>query len=482
MIMRTKKYSVLLVLFIAGTYILACNKKWDEHNEITDVAISNNLYQAISKNTGATKFSELLVKSGFDKVISASKNYTVWVPTDAALANLDPAIVNDATRLKAFVGNHIANLAYITGKADERIPMLNGKYILFAGSKFDAATITTPNLYAANGIFHIIDKFVPSVENSYEFLVNSNANLLFKTAVTTLNYTFFDSTKATQIGVNPTTGAPIWDSTGAKILRNRFLDRVQNIAKETEEFTVIVLNDAAYTTEFNKLTPWFVTTTADSTNNLASYHLIKDLAFKGAFSATQLPDTLVSQFGVKVPIDKSKIVASYKTSNGYVHVMSQVNFTLANKFPPIIVEGENPAGFATNDRGFNTYYRILNTPNGTTFRDIYMRDYGFAQYFIRYRVNGLSNMRYNAFWVAVNNGQVAPLWQQRLAIDSSNNVTTFPYRTVPYRDYSEISLGQFTINNYRNAFNMFVVGPNVTSTSGGSGSITLDYIKLVPAF
>lgn len=482
--MLKKRYGVLLVLLIAGTYFVACNKKWDEHNEITDPAIANNLYQVISKNASLSKFSALLVQTGYDKVIASSKSYTVWVPTDAALATLDAATTGDAAKLKAFVGNHIANLAYTTTGTDQRVPMVNGKYNLFTTNKFDSANISTANLYAANGVYHIIDKFIPRTDNCYEFVLNSTSVPLFKTAISTLNYIFFDSTKATQIGVNPLTGAPVWDSTGAKIVRNSFLDKVQNVSDEAGQYTLFVLTDNAYTTEYNKLTPWFKTTTVDSTNNLSAYHLIKDLAFKGAYTAAQLPDTLLSAFGVKTPIDKSKIVASYKTSNGYVHVMSQVNFTLVNKFPPIIIEGENPTAFATTDRSFYTYYRVRNTPGGVTFRDILMQNYGYANYFIRYNVANIYSMRYNALWVSVNDVQTTPLWAQRLAIDSSNNPSmpaTFT-QTIAYQNYAEVALGQFTINNYRSSFNMFVLGPTTSSTTSGINSISLDYIKLVPAF
>lgn len=483
----TNRYGILLVLFLAAGYFIACNKKWEEHNEITDPAIANNLYQVISKNASLTKFSEMLVKSGYDKVIATSKTYTVWVPTDQALATLDAAIVSDSVKLRAFVGNHISNLSFPTGGVDQRIAMLNGKYNLFAGTKFDSATISTANLYAANGVYHIIDKFIPRADNCWEFVNNSTAYPLFKAAVTSLSYTFFDSTKATQIGANPTTGAPIWDSTNAKFERNAFLDRVENIANEANEYTVFVLADNSFTTEYDKLSPWFKTATnnADSTKNLASYHLIKDLAVKGAYTVAQLPDTLLSTFGVKIPINKTKIVASYKTSNGYVHVMSEVNFTLTNKFPPIIIEGETPSGFATSDRGANTFYRMRVNPNtGTTFKDILMQNYGFANYFIRYRLQSVPSMRYNASWVAVNDVQTSPLWAQRLAIDSSSNPSmpaTFT-KTIAFRDYSEVSLGQFNIANFRRTFDMFVIGPSTSSTVSGINSISLDYIKLTPAF
>jgi hypothetical protein len=382
------------------------------------------------------------------------------------------------------VGNHIANLSYPTGSPDQRVPMLNGKYILFSGNKFDSANIINANLYSKNGVYHIIDKFIPRKDNCWEFVNNSTDYTLFKSALISLNYTFFDSTKATQIATDPLTGNPIWDSTNAKVIRNSFLDNVLNIADETNEYTLIVLTDGSFTNEFNKITPWFQTRTGniDSSNNLASYHLIKDLAISGSKSMAQLPDTLVSKFGVKIPIDKSKIVASYKTSNGYVHVMSQVDFNLTDKFPPIIIQGENPTSFATTDRSFYTYYRTRTNPNtGVIFKDILMQNYGFTNYFIRYSIPAVPAMRYNVSWVAVNDVQTKPLWTQRLAIGNISD-TTFIADTIAYKNYSEVPLGQFQLDSYRNRLNLFLIGTSSSSTSGGTNSISLDYIKLTPAF
>jgi len=478
--MYKKRFKVLLMLtMVAGLW--ACTKKWDDHTAITDEAINNNVYEAIAKNSNLKTFTSYLVKTGFDKVISTSKVYTVWAPTDAALTSLDASIVNDDVKLKAFVANHIALLSYPNVTTAKRIQLLNSKYVVFGANKFDSANIVTANQYAANGLYHTIDKFIAPVDNCWEFIQKTTLANLNKTALLNLNYIAFDSTKATQIGVNPNTGAPIWDSTNGKVTRNRFLDLAENIADESKEYTVFLLNDAAFTTEHDKLKPWFVTTTTDSTNNLAAYHLVKDLAIPGLYTASQLPDTLVSKFGVKVPINKSAIVASIRTSNGIVHIMSGMNFTLANKFPPIIIQGERPNGFAA-DRSTFIFYRVRTNPTtGATFNDIIMQNYGFANYWVNYRVNNMPSMRYNAFWVAVNDVQSTPLWQQRLSIDSSNNATTFPYVTVAFNNYNEISLGQFRINNYRN-LNLFVVGPATSSTTGGANSISLDYIKLVPAF
>jgi uncharacterized surface protein with fasciclin (FAS1) repeats len=476
---------LLIAIAIAG-----CKKVWQEPTSGGDPNLTINLYQAISKNANTSVFAGLLVKSGYDKILSASKGYTVWAPTDAALASLSTAVTNDSVKLRKFVANHIANGSYIAGSSTAvRVPVLNGKYVNTIALQFDSATISTANSYASNGLYHVIDKYIPARDNCWEWVRNSTTTANSTAFFISQDYNFFDSTRAVQIGVNPITGQPVYQSGTGIVVKNRYLENAVNVNDETNEYTFLVLNDASYTTEFNKLSPWFKTTTVDSTNSLTGFWSTKDLAVKGAYTATQLPDTLISQFGVKVPVDKSKIVASYKTSNGWVHVMSQVNFNLIYKFPPIIIQGENPDAFAA-DRSSLTFYRVRTYPASVTpppsgtqgsFKDILLQNYSYASYWIRYRAIGLNSMKYNAYWVAVNDVQTTPLWTQKLCVDSSNNPTTFPYVTVAYQNYSEVSLGQFTINNYRDV-RLFVVGANTSSNAGGSVSINVDYIKLVPAF
>ena len=477
-----KRYHILIISLVVITGFLACKKNWNEHDQIVDPALKNNLLQAIKASPNLTKFTDLLIKSGFDKIISSSKTYTVWAPTDQALQSLDPSIVSDSVRLKQFVANHISNQSYLVGSYPAtRIKMLNGKFNTLAGNKFDSANITTPNQYSNNGVYHIIDKFIPRIDNIWEFINNNTtAAPLMRNFLLSLNRNVFDPAHATQTGVDPLTGLPVYDTTSGIVVRNGFLDSAANVADETTQYTMILLTDNAYNTEFNKLKPWFKTSSIDSTTRLTGFWLVKDLVVKGLYTPDQLPDTLLSRDSVKIPMNRSSIIATYKTSNGIVYIMNQVNFNLTYKFPPIIIEGEFPNAFSA-DRSINTYYRIRNNPvTGLNFEDILMTNYNIANYNILYR-RLVNSMRYNAYWVAVNDLQTTPLWQQRLGIDSINNLTNLPYVTVAYKNYNEVSLGQITINNYRN-LNMYVIGPPVASNGGNIDAIVLDYIKLVPAF
>ena len=73
--------------------------------------------------------------------------------------------------------------------------------------------------------------------------------------------------------------------------------------------------------------------------------MVKDLVVEGLYTIDQLPPVLTSKFGVKIPIDKSKIVETRKMSNGIAYVFSGINFNVKDKIPTVVVQGENYRGF-----------------------------------------------------------------------------------------------------------------------------------------
>jgi len=311
---------------------------------------------------------------------------------------------------------------------------------------------------------------------------------MMKAYLNSLDTLILDSSRAIQTGVNPLTGQPVYQPGTGYVSHNAFLDLVMNVSDESNQYTLILLTDNAFTTEYNKLTPWFKTSSADSTKGLSSFWLVKDLAFKGLYTPAQLPDTLLSQYGVKVPT-KAAIVASYKTSNGIIYIMDQVNFAKENKFPSIYIQGENPTRFQA-DRSANTFYRIRYNPvTGKNFNDILLSNYNFKDYFIAYLQNNINSMRYKAYWLALNDLQTgtasSPLWQQRLGNGYFRNdtafVSNFAAVSVAYNNFNEVYMGQFTFTSYGSQY-FFVTGPSVATTTGNTDAITLDYIRLEPAF
>src|ERR1044072_1238146 len=158
-LMRKRVYTILFAGALATMGLYGC-KKWDDHNAITDESLTSNLFEKISTDTSLSRFTELLTKSGYDKLLASSKTYTVYAPDNAALAGLDAAIVNDTAKLNKFIGNHIGNQVYLTSttSATQRIAMVNGKYHNILGTTIENVDIKRADLRAKNGVLQVIDR------------------------------------------------------------------------------------------------------------------------------------------------------------------------------------------------------------------------------------------------------------------------------------------------------------------------------------
>ena len=512
-----KKYIVLLVcLMSAGLF--SC-KKWDDHTAITEQALNENLLEQINKQTELSKFSEYLVKTGLDKEISSSKNYTVWAPTNTALATLAADVVSDTAKLKAFLLNHISAQLFFTRQAQDtvRVQMMNGKRVSAYRTKFDEATITKADVYVRNGVLQIIDKMVPPLMSVFEYM-NSAPLYAQNKYLTDLTYNFQDPAKAELDSINPVTGNPVYKP-GTGIVRvNAFRTKVYDVANEDSLYTYIVLSPAAYTTEIAKQLPYFKSVVPNLADSNAAWNVSKDLALKGVYTPTQLAAGVVSKFGVRVAVTASGIVATQKLSNGVLYIVNAVTTTLADKIPAVFVQGEAPYSIKSNETRYLTklFFRQRATPAGVPFTDMYLNlGTSGANFWLDYITNDLYAGKYKVYIVALNDktisgqgddtyGTDSTLQQitQIFPNDSTGSATFVPAFRVqtgikPYT-YTETFIGDYTNNSYdagifrpasltgasarisRGTTRIRLLTP--LTLTGIPYNLTCDYIKFVPQF
>ena len=466
--------SALLVLLIAS----GC-KKWEDQLAVTHPQVNRTLMEQITSDPNLSKFREMLNRTGYDQDLASSKNFTVFAPTNAALASVDPALTDDLTKLMKFVGNHIATQTYFTkeaGASTLRIKMLNGKYNNLTATTIGDVKIAAADKFMKNGALHVIETALPALDNVWETLVN-DASLPAKQRayLQTLYRNVYDVTNAIQIGVNPVTGAPVYQAGTDSIRSNQFWRNVYDVRDESKEFTFFVMQDTAWDAEMTKLNPYFVTTTADSTKELASWEIAKDLAFSGAVTAANLPDTLASKFAIRVPA-KGMVIRTVKTSNGLIHVMAKVDVPVRNRLKTFVIQGEDYRYQSTDKRSVTYFRDRFNGLTGTDFRDVLVFNHGVATFNMNYSIFGVNSIKYRAYWVAVNDFQTTT-YTQLLGIGTPTS-TILPYTTVAVNNYSEVLLGEFTMARYNHFLDIFLTAANTTVAA--TNPIVCDYIKLVP--
>ncbi|MBL7739936.1 MAG: fasciclin domain-containing protein [Chitinophagaceae bacterium] len=471
------------IICLSGAFTLfvtGCKKQTDDHNAITDDALKNNLFELISANPDLSTFTNYLKQTGYDQVLASSRNYTAFAPTNTVLATLDPAISGNADKLKKFIANHLAGQLYYTTTVTTaaRILMQGGKYNNMLGSKIGEANITGKDKYASNGVLQVIDKLLPALDNCWEFLNNSPlAPVKQKNFMLSLFRNVFDTTNAVVIGVNPVTGDPIYQPGTDSVYTNLFWNSVHDLRDESKEFTLFMLTDAAWDAEVNKYKLYYVTGTADSTTNAASWSVVKDFATDKVYDPASIPDTVLSKFGTKVPVSASAIMQTIKTSNGIIYILNQADVQPFSKFKPYLIQAESYAA-TSHDRRGNTYFRDrFNTVTGKDFTDVLVLGHGVALFNIRYDIREVPSIKYKAYWVAVNDFQTAT-FTQKLGIGTATS-TTFGYTTVALNNFNEVYIGEFTMSQYRPLFNIYLTAAN--STTAAANPLVCDYIRLEPS-
>ncbi len=476
---RSTSLGIALLAFMV-VFTTGCKKMDKERNAITDPSLQKNLFEAISASPEFSVFSKYLVQTGYDKVLSTSKAYTVFVPTNEAMILIDASIIGNAAKLKQFVANHITEevLSYSAATVNRRVQMANGKYNAIGTMAFENATVTHPNRYASNGVFHGINMGVNALENCWEFVTeNSSSPVKQRMFLKSLFTNVFDPTNATIIGIDPNTGEPRYQKGTDSVYTNLYWRNVHDLRNEKKQFTVFVLADGGWDAEQTAQSKYFALGTPDSTAYATSWNIVKDFAVDTAYSLASLPDTVVSKFGAKLPINKASIASVIKTSNGYVYVMKTLPVGFAQKFTTRIIEGEKYVASSV-DRRSNTYFRDrYNDVSKKTYSDVLVLNHGVALFNLRYDVPEMPAIKYKAYWVAVNDFQTAA-YTQKLGIGSPL-ATLLPYVNVAANVKTEVYLGEFTMTRYSPVLSLFLTAAN--STANASNPLVCDYIKLVPS-
>ncbi len=468
--MCLKKFNCLFILFT--TFLLGSCEPWNDRIAATNASLERNAFEEISLRSNLSKFAELLVKTGYDKVISGSQNFTIWAPTNDALQSLDATIINDAVKLKAFVGNHIANQAYYA-KTGQRVKMLNGKYNNFFNKQLDLAKITEADLVVKNGVIHALGGYIIPLQSIWEFVNATKSEYKQNDFVSKLNYFAFNPSTAIIDSISSSTGRPIYRPGTGIEQRNTFTNNVYDITDESKEYTYLILSDAALAVEVAKLNPYFKTSTTDSTYNQSAWKVVQDLALQGVYKMEEVSE-LFSKFNVRIPIDKSAIVKTVKLSNGVAYVMNKVDFKKEEKFKPMVVEGEDVFSRLSTTSSTATFIRERFNPiSNVKYRDIGVVGHGVTNYWLSYRLQGVPAMKYKVYWVAANDNVPTATVNQRLAMGTLTSAT-FPFVAVPLNNFQEVLLGEYTTTSF-GTLDMYLI-------ANATNSLILDYIKLVPVF
>lgn len=348
MIHFRKNSFVLLAVSLLLTFSSCYDKVWDNYlsgNEKSD----KDLSFVAKTNKEISIFNELLQRTGYDKVLQQSNNFTVFAPVNSAWSGVDTTGIK---RMRKIIGTLIVYKSYYTAQKSNfnTFKCVNGKVIYYdtATETINGAKIVVPDLLASNGVLHITDKIAERKENIWDYIAEKSGYNQIN-FIDSLSTRVMDLEKSIAVGVS--NGLTIYDTVWT--YKNEFLDKYP-INNEDSLFTYVVLENQGFGILYNKYKPYFKQSTESATDKVTRMNICQDFVFKGIVDITR-NDTLVNINGLKVPFRDVNILDSYNASNGRVYVISTSNIRLKDKIKPIKIEGENFTSAFNKDYVFTRY-------------------------------------------------------------------------------------------------------------------------------
>jgi len=469
--------------------MISCSNPWDDREDNGDENLSITLSEALTNRAETSEFGKLLVETGYDKILATSKTYTVFAPTNTAMSQVSTDILDDPEALKQFVGNHIALTTYSSVRSEDetQIKMYSNKYLLFKGSTtIDDAAIVTADHYAANGVFHVIDKPLTLKMNIWQY-INSRAgsSAMSDYLLSLKQFSIYQADSIAKVLSVERGAGYLSDS-----LTNSYLKNVYNLNNEKNSYTLFLMEDAGYNSEVDKMKPYLIKPSndpdIDSTAIYSKYFTVRDMAFGKKYELDELPATLTSKYGVEFSVDKTQIVGQpIHLSNGIVYIMKKVDVLLTKRLLPTKIEGEK--NFSHFNGSSNAiYYRERKDQFGV-YNDVLVLNPGVPNFMLNYTAKELYSTTYNVYWRAIN--EQTNVFSQSIRFAGKyeiiNNTVTvsdiignIAPTAVQVRFREEVLVGQITLGKARNIDLISLIGAN--NSTNGNNSLTLDYLKLVP--
>lgn len=480
----TLKYMGVVVVFLLS--LASCTKKWEDHFGSTSA--QKTLYELISENSDFSTFTDLLNKSGYAESLKASKNYTLIIPTNEAMAAAKADYdFTDTAVVKSFVGYHIINSIYNVNTGVDTVKALNmrNKYVEFTHGEFDGVVPTQSNLIASNGIYHVVGQPLKPLQNIFNLLKSKFFSTKQVEAIASFDTVHLDGETMTYHT------SPIWIS-----------EVRRNMTTESRKYTYFVVDDESYEAEYAKLKPYYTTayeegntTRPDSTTTFFTKKaVLRDFMVEGDLSPETLAAGVVSIAGTAFQLDPADIISRTKTSNGAVYRVKHLTYKLSDQIKQIKVLGIDPRGYKQNDKRGNIFFRDKRDMNGALYQDIEIYDHKVTSFYAKYRALSMTVGKYKVYGRAImglaGDPQTAVFTQYVHFFDPSivavnepdlykrpvfnylgNADTRMAFEVQPLNP-NEVYLGEVTQDVYGNM--------QLLVMCNGTGPIILEYLRFVP--
>jgi uncharacterized surface protein with fasciclin (FAS1) repeats len=326
------KYTILSLLCLP--LLIASCSDWDTHTAITDPNLGKSALEVIQGDAELSIFYDMVVKTGYDTILTEYPACTVFAPVNSAWSSVD---TDSLDVVKGIVGSMITSRKFRAGDATFTGKMLtvNGKSMKFdaTAKTFENASILIPDLVSSNAYIHKVDQVVRRKDNVWEYL-QKHTEFKQVSELMRMNTQVMDPDKSLQIGIDDD-GRIVYDTVWMET--NALLQQFP-MNHEDSTFTYVIVKDQAYDNMVSKYLPYFKTASTSTTDSLVRYNVCADYLFRGAIS----PTDQLNVNGVLVPLSSAiQQQTPVECSNGRIYVIDAASISMSKKIQPVRIEGED---------------------------------------------------------------------------------------------------------------------------------------------
>jgi hypothetical protein len=222
-------YTVFFILLLAS-----CTKEWDDHFTVYPETVDQNVWDAMSDDPEIADFINLLEEFQYDTLFQSDIPYTLFVPSNDALAQYLSLNEVDTTLLNYHIVTHFIQSASIEGK--RKVQTLSTKYALFerAGTQttLDGISLKNESPLYNNGKYFVLEEVAKPLPNLYEFYKVNNPVL--RDYIDSQDSIILDRERSKPIGFDDD-GNTVYDS--VNIVYNLFEAEYFPVSVESRNYT-----------------------------------------------------------------------------------------------------------------------------------------------------------------------------------------------------------------------------------------------------
>ena len=239
------KRNIIILFVIVFTGIYGCTEYWEDHYNVYPETVNKNLWDALSEEQGITEFVKILKNFQYDTLLLADDTYTIFVPTNNALASFLSGKQIDTMQIKYLIVPNFVQSEDIGAK--RIVQTLGKKFALIEKSggtlKFDGILLEKESPLYRNGKYFIMEEVAEPKPSLYEFFVSSNPVL--SAYINSLDSLILDTEKSKPIGFDEN-GNTVYDS--VSYIYNEFEENYFPVRTEnrSSSATIVFPNEEKY--------------------------------------------------------------------------------------------------------------------------------------------------------------------------------------------------------------------------------------------